>query len=185
MTAESRWAHLKAGVTTVVRWSLEHPWFCISVVAVITLLVLIARSESRKDRWWFDTRCASIDVITCEGLVLVSVLWSETPLPPREQLFLPRSWESFYENAGLDVLVGQTQFRFEHWSPGSDRCYEVLCPLAVLLLPFLPVLLVGGAAIWRQQFRRRHGLCVACGYDLRGTPEGCPECGRLVRRSRR
>jgi len=31
----------------------------------------------------------------------------------------------------------------------------------------------------RQERRRRRGLCVACGYNLRGLPEPrCPECGR-------
>jgi hypothetical protein len=34
--------------------------------------------------------------------------------------------------------------------------------------------------ILRQRDRKRSGLCLACGYDLRGSGERCPECGRAV-----
>lgn len=46
-------------------------------------------------------------------------------------------------------------------------------PLGLLCIP--PLL---AARIRLRQWRRkRNGLCLNCGYDLRGSPEGCPECG--------
>jgi len=80
-------------------------------------------------------------------------------------------------------LHGGFAFRVRKYQPDPlrvpKRSVIVSSPYWALALAFL---LVPAAWVW-QWFRtlcRRPGLCASCGYDLRATPERCPECGEVT-----
>ena len=65
----------------------------------------------------------------------------------------------------------QKGFRFLLWVPTA-----VLSAFPAYHFFFLP--------FRRRHKRKKFGLCIRCGYDLRGSKERCPECGESFERPR-
>lgn len=57
--------------------------------------------------------------------------------------------------------------------PVYERFIEVPLYSVVALFAAVPLVQLRS---WRK--RRRSGICKFCGYDLRASPERCPECGK-------
>jgi hypothetical protein len=67
----------------------------------------------------------------------------------------------------------------EGFAVNGTPARQVYFPFYAVLLPLLVPPLVG-LLLWRRRRRRRAiGRCPGCGYDLRATPDRCPECGRV------
>lgn len=85
------------------------------------------------------------------------------------------------------VCTDATEGRYEHSPPGQGTLLyaDIAAPAwlpagAFAVLPLCHAGIVLPCRRRRRQHRSARGLCARCGYDLRATPERCPECGTCV-----
>ena len=141
------------------------------------------------------------------GCAAVAALWVRSYLPPDCYVFSRRGSVVvvFTESSVAGSFGGRVDSSYFDllWnSCRSDARTDWSVPGAVLLVGPKPTPLSRGeywivsvsyayfaaaaaaTAAWliysrrRLAARTRHGVCRSCGYDLRGTPGRCPECGQ-------
>ena len=74
-------------------------------------------------------------------------------------------------------------FRWQSMEYSNESSRELWIPLW-----FIAAIVAIPGAVWLNQFRRRRPkggqvLCSTCGYDLRATPDRCPECGTIPQKT--
>jgi hypothetical protein len=146
----------------------------LSLLMFVATVALWVRSYSVCDM--FDVRFATTSprVSTLPaGMALVLV-----KLSPDDGEMLDRVWW-YTEPITGDWPRNALGFGFESLELGSRTMRAVIVPcwLVALLTAGLPLV-----SVWRRLQRRTantSGLCPACGYDLRATPDRCPECGTI------
>jgi hypothetical protein len=112
-------------------------------------------------RWAFNFAA----IVSALLFVATCVLWFREPLvtyaPP---------WE-------IVIVDGHVRFLFD----GTIQRGENAVPLGYLVVAFLALPLTWA---WRhpRPIGFALGLCPSCGYDVRATPDRCPECGTIPKR---
>lgn len=165
----------------------------LSLVLFAATLAIAVRSCFRFDllqRWYLDrqTEFSGWAIMSNRGVLIVErfknrglirrydrvadgVSWSHYASEPRRFSAMTRTL-GFDLRSEHDVSnEDRPPLKVEYWKTAIDLPYWFLAIL-FLMLP--------SRQFWLAMRRRQRvlsGLCPGCGYDLRGTPQRCPECG--------
>jgi hypothetical protein len=81
------------------------------------------------------------------------------------------------DRLGFGFVTTDDRHDLDLIAPAASRLTLIVVPhwFVVGVAAVLPLVWISGWS--RTRMRRAHGCCVDCRYDLRATPDRCPECG--------
>ncbi|MGH7177545.1 MAG: hypothetical protein ACREJC_09215 [Tepidisphaeraceae bacterium] len=144
-----------------------------AIFAFVSLLICLAtagvvvRSWFALDRWDFGGRTWEVTFACLERSVICEIC---TGLQDGQRPF------EYFEIVRISPPEDR---RLKWWHDEPGFC-AVKVPHWLIFLVFLPwpIWWLGVKVARRRRFA--HGCCVECGYDLRATPDRCPECGTAI-----
>jgi hypothetical protein len=108
--------------------------------------------------------------------------WMQVGRPPYYRRTMPAR-----PGMGMDAKVDWAGFQYGRYeapkgkSAGSPASMvQVIVPLWAVVAAATPLPATWVFRWWRRRRASFEGKCRGCGYDLRATPERCPECGRFA-----
>jgi hypothetical protein len=153
----------------------------LSLVVCIATPVLWVRSLWVADtvHWSSGGRLYAVNLLSVKGVLGLGVV----RYPQPHSSVAPSEWQTFRRDQVNDIEPFRWSFLGVAVKTGSDAdgqgiAVKVSC---WFLLGVSAVLPARWFWVWRRaRMIERQGRCRKCGYDLRASPERCPECGTPI-----